>query len=368
LLGPVGARAQPVQPGATAVPERRVEIILVGLAGEVTEFADLLAEWLNSHGRRVAIRREPSLRAETVLAPSAEPETLKVWVVLVTPERAVLYLAEPAVSRFLVRDVPLRNALDELGREQIAQILVASVQAFVEHRAVSSREEVVRSFGNVSAPSRLEAPAPGAWAEAGSSRQSPPASEATAEAVDHGVKTPGPPRWRPKLGGLYAVTLKGPEGIHHGPGLLVGMARAASRVRWDFTAKGQYQFQNEGHGARVAVSTSTFAVRLTAAAEMLTVSRFGWGAELGGGVDYVAFSPGSGPGLVPRPAGTDLRPVLAAGLRGSIALRDWRLSGTAGISTLLVKRHYDLAADGRPQADLTPWPVQPAFAIEASWP
>jgi hypothetical protein len=335
----------------------RVEIHLVGDVGEVPAFGDLLTEWLGAGGRQVDLRREASLRPETVLERSDEQGTLRVWVVLATSERALLYFADPASQQFLVREVPLRHALDELGREQIAQILVASMQAFVEHQMSSTPQEVRGSFADGQPPPpepiRAEDRVPTAPRAARPQVQasSPPAS-----------------RWRPKLGALYAVRYKGREGIGHGPGVLLGVARAASRVRWDLAAKAQYEFPTEGRGQRIVVSTQAMAFRLALLVEGWAFHRFGWGAELGGGFDYVTFSPRPSEGVLPRPGGSDLRPVAVTALRGSIGFPDWRLSLTAGITTVLVERHYDLAVGGKAERDLVPWRVQPTLGVEASWP
>jgi hypothetical protein len=256
-------------------------------------------------------------------------------------------------QQFLVREVPLRHALDELGREQIAQILVASMQAFVEHHLSSTPEEVARSFAD------REPPQAQAIGPSDTVPTAPPAAR---------PQVSSSPPWRPMLGALYAVSHKGQEGIAHGPGVLVGVARAASRVRWGLGAKAQYEFPVEGRGQRIVVSTDTMAFRLAALVESWMFHHFGWGAELGAGFDSVAFSPRRSAGVLPRPGGSDLRPVAVTALRGSIGFPDWRLSLTAGITTVLVERHYDLAVSGQPERDLVPWRVQPTLGVEASWP
>ncbi len=351
LLLAGGARAEDASRPA------RVQICLVGEVGEVPAFGDLLTEWLGAGGRQVEMQRVASLKPESVLERSAERGTLRVWVVLATSERALLYFADPASQQFLVREVPLRNALDELGREQIAQILVASLQAFVEHHTSSTPEEVRGSFAD-----RLPPP-PQAIGPPDRVTTAPPAVAPLVEA-----SSSPPSRWRPKLGMLYAARHKGREGIAHGPGLLVGVTRAASRVRWDLAAKAQYELPTEGRGRRIAISTQAIAFRLVALAESRVVHHFGWGAELGGGFDYVTFSPRPSAGVLPRPGGSDLRPVVVTALRGSIGFPDWRLSLTAGITAVLVERHYDLVVSDNPERDLVPWRVQPTLGVEASWP
>jgi len=298
----------------------------------------LLTEWLGAGGRQVEMQRVASLKPESVLERSAERGTLRVWVVLATSERALLYFADPASQQFLVREVPLRNALDELGREQIAQILVASLQAFVEHHTSSTPEECVGPCRSSASPAAAIAPRTGRQQR----RQPSPRESRRARRF---------PLAGARSSGALCGEAQGPRGHRPRPGSLLGVARAASRVRWDLAAKAQYELPTEGRGQRIVVSTQAIAFRLAALAESRVGHHFAWGAELGGGFDYVTFSPRPSAGVLPRPGGSDLRPVAVTALRGSIGFPDWRLSLTAGITTVLVERHYDLVVSGKPERD-----------------
>jgi hypothetical protein len=341
----------------------RVQVTLVGPAGQSAGFDELLVEWLRREASSIELIREPSLRSDMILAPAPTQGVLRIWVVVTSPHQAFLYLADPEGTRFLVREAPLNNGLDEVGREQIAQILLASTQAFLERRASSTRKEVVDSLA---AAPPADSNQPDVHAAPLLAPLTPVPTHTTAP-VGPGARPLARSEWRARLGASYGVSFRGPEGVGHGPGLLAGVSHVGHRLRWDGTAKGQYQFASTGHGTSMEISTTVVALRLTAAVEARALDWLGVGAELGGGVDYVSFEARRQPGYTPRSPSTDLRPMMLAALRMTIPLRDVRVSIAGGVTCALSTRHYDLVVDGTPRADLYPLPVQPTLGAEFWW-
>jgi hypothetical protein len=342
VLGSVQAHAD--QPPADVAPQvhARVSITLVGRASLARELDDLLLEWFDTQQVRADIRRQPSLDRSEVLARNADPQTLRIWMVLVGGS-ARLYYADPAGERFLVRDIPLRNGLDEVGREHVVQVLVTSAEDFVSRRVSSTQQEIEMSLP----PPVQTAPPP------------PPAPAPVPSARGCSLR----------LGALYAVTMRGAEGAGNGPGALLGIACAAPSVAWVLSMSARYEWPVTAEGNEVAVRVQALAARWTLAVETPNPRPFGLGLEIGGGVDRASFDPRAQPGaaVTVRGSGADWRPVALVAARASLWQGHTRLTLSAGIAVPVLKTHYDVAVGSERAADVTPWRVQPTFALEASW-
>ncbi len=132
--------------GPESQEQRRIEVNLIGNVAQFDQLEPLIPEWFGQDGLRVETRRQASLLPDEVLASASEGYAVRVWVTMANDRQARAYFSDPAAKRFLVRNVPLRDGLDEFGREQLVQILVASAEAFAAHRVSSSVTEVVRTF------------------------------------------------------------------------------------------------------------------------------------------------------------------------------------------------------------------------------
>jgi hypothetical protein len=347
-FGSVQAHAEPPAADRGLPAQARVSITLVGRASLAMELDDLLLEWFDTDQVRVDIRRQPSVDRSEILATAADPQMLRIWMALVGGS-ARLYYADPAGERFLVRDIPLRNGLDELGREHVVQVLVTSAEDFVSRRISSTAQEVEMSLPPPARPvERPVVPPP-----------PPPASAPIAAARG----------CMPRLGAAYAVTLRGPEGVGNGPGAVVGVACATSRVSWVLSMSARYEWPATAKGDEVTVSVQTLAARWTLAVETPNPRSFGVGLEIGGGVDRAAFDPSPQPGAAvsARAPGADYRPIALVAARGSLWQGQGRLTLSAGLAVPLAKTHYDIAVGSVRVAEVTPWRVQPTFALEASW-
>jgi hypothetical protein len=347
VFGSIRAEADPATAAAAPEVNARVSITLVGRASLAKELDDLLLEWFDSQQVRVDIRRQASLDRSEVMAKTADTQTLRIWMTLVgTSVR--LYYADPAGERFLVRNIPLRNGLDEVGREHVVQVLVTSAEDFVSRRISSTAQEVEASLPPPPpAPPRPVAPAP------------PPPVAPAAPSFGCG----------PRIGPLYAVTMRGAEGVGNGPGAVLGIACASPRVWWALSMSARYELPTTAHGTDVSVKIRTLGARWTLAIETPDPRPLGAGVEIGGGVDHAAFEPSALPGatVTPRASGSDFRPVALFAARGSLWQGRARLTLSAGIAVPLLKTHYDVAAGSDRLTQVTPWRVEPTFTLEASW-
>jgi len=131
VFGPRPAKAaEPVKP-----------VVVIHLEGELCdqpELATLIDDWLGSNAIRHVTRcqlteGQPSVPAEG---------TTNIGIGLLEPNRARLTFLSPGDARRLVREVALPRGLDELGREQLVQILLASTLALLEtERAAAQPSE-----------------------------------------------------------------------------------------------------------------------------------------------------------------------------------------------------------------------------------
>jgi hypothetical protein len=290
------------------------------------------------------------LRADDVLAKSAEPRLLRIWLVLLTPSLARIYFAEAKGERFLVRDVPLRNGLDEFGRENVAQVVVTTASAFRQRGASSTVKEVVDTFQPPLNANRARTAIP-------NDIPMPPASKECRAA------------WFLRAGALYGLSLEQTDAMSHGPGLLVGAGQNWHGARWLYSLKGQYRWPYTVDGSQVALEFHALSLRTVAAVEAPLGNHWAAGLELGAGVDRVWFHATALPGAQVAARGPDVqyRPQMVLGARGSLAANDWNFSLVLGTTAALAKAHFDVMSGTQNQMQYRPWLVQPYLAIEASW-
>lgn len=116
------------------------EIVLVGAAASTPELRLVLTELLQRDGVEPAFRPAERFSADALLAEPDGDGRVRVFITLPTPLLARLYLRGPFGQRFLLRELPLRSGIDELGSESIAQVVATSTQALLHSRAGIDRE------------------------------------------------------------------------------------------------------------------------------------------------------------------------------------------------------------------------------------
>jgi hypothetical protein len=356
-------------PRAEQQTERSVEIALVGEVGQIQDLRSLLVEWLGSANRRVSVRRQRTLDPDEVVGASSNDRVLRIWVVLASEQLARIYFADTADGRFLVRDVPLRQGLDELGRERVAQVLATSGRAFLEHRLSSTVQEVAESFEEPlahSAPERAESVDDGPKRAAArpaerSARRDERRPSAEASETGSRVVAEG--------GVFYGAAWKGQLGLGHGPGIALAVGSHAAGWRWAVTAKAQYQLPYRARSDTVEVRVQTTALRGGARVERPFSPGFTGGIEAGGGLDVVSYAGHELPGqpLARVRAGGENRPVVFFASRGVLTASTPEIALELSGTVPLVDVHYDVLDDGTQRAEITAWRVQPGVALEVSW-
>ena len=111
------------------------------------------------------------------------------------------------------------------------------------------------------------------------------------------------------------------------------------------------------------------ALRVAVGLELPASPRLTWGPELGGGMDYVVFTPRELPGtqVEARKPDHDFRPVCHVALRGAFLGDGWLIAVPVSLTLLLVDVRYDVVLRDEQHTQIDPWILQPGIAIEVGW-
>lgn len=359
-----------------------VRMNLVG-AAYTHELAELLSEWLRRQHLEVQIRPQPGLSLDDLLE-SDESSSVRVWLTLRTEQQARLYFADERGRRFHVRDVPLDHALDELGREKVAQVVLASVLAFVDRSLPETPlESVKRALAEApaeasSAPARDSAgerpageAAPdnarsaGAVGAGAGSTETTPTDEAAPPARAPAANQPAP-WWALAL--RYHVLFRGPEGWAHGPGLGLELWPVLQSFGVGFVLGGRYEWPHTESSANLHLRLQTTALRAAAVFASVVGGRPRWTLSLGAGWDWYRFDPESTTQeLSVNTGATESRAVACAAVGVAVAFEKMRLDLTLGADVPLAKTHYDIVVAGEVRPELTSWPIQPHASVGVAW-
>lgn len=330
-----------------AAEEALAVVVLIAEASESVELRDVIAELLSR--QHVTPRFEPSARfdPDAWLDQSASDASTWAFVRLRDARRAQLYFRGPYGERFLLRELELRDGLDELGRELIARVVETAVVALLRSSEGMSREqaragleadEAAKPEPEVSAP-----PPPPAQP----ARATPPPRRVLAQL---GLRALG--QWtgsdlgvRAAFGLEGAVELRRPDW----PRLRVRLAAELALPQ---------SIEQDAVAARVITAPLRLGVDVG--------TRFGLYLGLATGFDISHLDPrsaGDG-GLMLADASTELVPVSRAELRQELALgAAFWLALAAVIDVPWKATRYDVIEAGARKTLARPWAVQPGLAL-----
>ncbi len=118
------------------------EIVLVGADDADAQLQAVVSELLSREGVTAVFQHAERFVPEALLAAPDTDRRVRVFITLPSPELARLYLRGPYGRRFLLRDLTLRNGVDELGRESIAHVVATSTHALLHSTAGIDRDAV----------------------------------------------------------------------------------------------------------------------------------------------------------------------------------------------------------------------------------
>ncbi|HEX2877166.1 MAG TPA: hypothetical protein VHP33_38210 [Polyangiaceae bacterium] len=348
------------EPGAAA----SALVVLVGAAARETELRALLLELLGHRGADVEVTTRERFDRHELLGDSAKGQAVRVFVVPGRAGSVGLYFRAPDGARFLVRSVPLRSGFDEVGREQLGQIIETSVTSLLQSSDGMTREEArvalerqASDEGDRAPQSAPQGDAPSPTPKRGSDKVSAPVAPAD---------TTGSTTLEGWLAARYGASFNGGGlGVAHGPGVELGFGSLFRRVRVRARGVGQRDFSRQLSASGVAADLAS--LRLGVALDVGgALGRHQWlFASLGVVREHTQVTPraATGSSVVPAAAFESTASVahveLSYELGGSLV----RVAVGAGADIGLVETHYDVARDGRRERVATPWLVRPTASI-----
>jgi hypothetical protein len=349
--------------GGNAAEPDRAHVVLVGEAGRGDELTAVLSELLTRQAVAPEFERRERFRADALLAEGTGDFRVWVFVMLPGPHDARLYFRGPHGNRFLLRELSLKNGLDELGRELIAQVVETSTVALLRSEAGLSREEASRDLslqGQSSIPlddaATAPSPAPSSSAEVSQSEKS-----AAARREPSPLSVEIAARFAPKWTGSDLA-------VDTGLGAETGLAYRLSpalfvRVRLVF----EYGLGQSIEAASVTADVRTIALR--AGVDVGTRSGpHGFAAGASAGADVTRVEPHtSGPSLALSPPFTDTVPVMRLEARYELTLGAFRATAGVFADVSLKDTHYDVRIGDEVTPVAEPWAVRPGLAITAGF-
>jgi len=310
------------------------------------ELAATLVELLERQNVEAHVVRSLRFQPAEVTSGSEKDRNAWAFVVPETPALARLYFRGPRAERYLLRDLPLRDGLDEYGRELIAQVVESSVLALLHSTAGITREQ---------ASAEIDRPVDAPRGEPTVSAASPTPSAARP-----------PSKWRAWTALGYAFEWSGGDlGAAHGPGLEIGLEWSALRAR----LIAERAFAQTLASPELIASLQTTALRFVVdtywpkhAAHALVIG-------LGAGIDILDAQPtvASDPLLTLAPGHSHAVPVVRAEVGYQLRQGPWRLMAFGFVDASLLYTHYDLVRAGSEVRLATPWPVRPGVGLVFGW-
>jgi hypothetical protein len=268
----------------------------------------------------------------------------------------------------LVREVRLRNGLDDLGLERLASVIHSAFVALREGEGGVERAQAERELGEAGVTPGSKRASAELAAKVVEAR---PASVAPSQGSEVS-RAPAPskePALGLLLGAAYGGRLRGSEGLGLGPSLALGIQLPHERTAIDLLVSAQFLFRSAFHTEFFNASVQTTALRLQLGIEPELGSSFFAQALIGAGADiaqvHASSSPTSGTAQpLPHSSGTQLRSVgeLTLGVLRRGELLD--LGVYAQLNFLLEDVHYSATTDAGEQRLVTPWPIEPGLIIQ----
>jgi hypothetical protein len=347
LLAPAHVEANEAPAPVVNKLPPRVTLAVVGSASKLGLLEVRLASWFRFQPTKLTVRRADAVDAHEVLSPVGEAD-VRVWLVPRGSDTHRLFFTViervGSMPRYLVRDVTLDGGFDELGVEQVAQVIYLSSAALWAGTLESSREEVeLRLDREPAAPPPPVAP-----------ESAPKSAPATLDNV---------------LGFEYTLRFAGDEGTSHGPAATLGVTLPIGEQAIGARVQAGLILPDSIEKRGIALNLRGASFSLAALLSQPVFERVSAAAELGLGLDVVRYRVDAitDPTLIAARSETESRPFvrLRAGLIRNVG--HVRLGIAAGTAIQLLRTHYDVIDEGRRQPWLTPWRVQPELAGSVTW-
>jgi len=327
--------------GARAVRAggRPVELVLAGPAARLDAVETTLSEPLGRLPIELRSSRLEALDVRSVVEPNSRGDALHVWVDLGAETQATLYFTDASWERILIRRFPLAKGLDEVEREELAQIVRSAVEALLGGAKIGiSREDAKAELLPEEPPPPPPAPTP----------------------VAPVPKPPVPKQdtWRLLPGALYEATPYA-GALWQGPGFSLDLDANGFGARAMLGYRAPILLEGDQLGVRLQGLTlralAGFAPR---------VGRLRLRAGAGGGLDVTHVEPRRvGPGGQPSDSFWDLVPVARAEVGAGWPLGGVELGLHGGIEGDWVATRHVAERGGRERTVVEASRLRPFFGL-----
>ena len=347
----------PPSAGADARVSKPVHVRIAATDAERAQLERVLIELMQRLSVELVVAEGPAPRAA---ASASETYVARAFIDLRGSSEAVLYVHDPARDRVLERRVARAPGGEELVREELGHMLLATVEALLAGAEVGSpRAELPEAASQVApAPAPEDAPALATAAEPRAAVE--PARESSMRS------------WRLRAAILYEIAALG-----HGPDVTHGPVVAADlRSPWPLQVglllSAQYRFAFEIEPDPIGMHSRVLALRALPAIAVALGRAFDLRIGLGGGADVTR--------LEPRTAGDDRfqtarrrtlalavgRALVGVEARVAAALSLW---AALAVDVDLDRSEYVLERDDGSEVAVTaPWRLRPAVWLGAALP
>jgi hypothetical protein len=341
-----------------------VLVMVPGAAQPPASLEERVLSWFSADTLKLSGQRGQQLDPSSVLAGPDEPG-VKVWLLprTATSVRLFFSVKDPAGApiRYLVTDFVLPRGFDELGLEQLSQVIYLSTMALWEGRMESSRREVELGLSVTTATATTPSAVP--------KRSVIPKPQAQRPASMRSVPSRKGDGLSPRAGLEYSVRLRGEEGVAQGPGGFFGLSlghgvlELGGRVRAALllpTSVGRRQIKLELRG---------YSFLLGPWLARRVAERFWLDAELGIGADVIRFAASAEreSGWTTGAPVWEPRALIVGGVGAQARLAGLRIGVTIGVALQLLKTRYDVTEPSGHSVLLTPWRLQPGTTVDLSW-
>jgi hypothetical protein len=323
------APAESAGEAAAPNPVPRVVLVIVTGGASERELEALLTELLGRDGVALAFEHRSDFNPREVVSPSSAGSDAGVFIDLRDPSLVRLYFRSPDGERFLVRSLVLASGVDDLGREQLGQVVESSTLALLHSRDGLNRQQAESAIEAVRPEPVKALPATKAPPV-----EPPPAAPASKRSVWHG-----------DVALRYGFELLGDAiDVRHGPGLELAAGQSLLGARLTL----EHGFTQAVHAPEFSATEQVESVRLAAELGLPVAARQRAAVAVGGGIDVAHFDPGtpSAPDVTPSEPHTHVVPILRGELRYELAFAPMTLTAAAFTDIACEKTHYDVSEDG----------------------
>jgi hypothetical protein len=330
---------------------RPVDVVVAGPAERAEPVEKAIQEPLSRLPIEVRLTRASAVDPKSVIdgRDRAAAAFARVWVDLVAENQVTLYFVDAEWERILVRHVPIERGLDDVEREEIAQIVRSAVEALLGGATIGISREQARAELLPSEPEPVPKPAP-------APKPDVPAAPALRPAE------PAAPPWVAEVGGFYEAEVYA-GALWHGPGIVGGVA-----TRDELSPGGRLTLQ---YRAPMLIEGDRFGARLQALA-LRALARLAWArtgfvlvASAGAGADLTHVDPRHVSGNVNvEPPSWDVVPVARASGAAGLELSGLRVSSVAGADYDLIETRHVAERSGERYTVFETPRLRPFFGLE----